>query len=141
MKDLFIRRVEMECTAILVSISSTSYARKIRTKVLFGSFFQLRFGFGAKIRTKNARVNVDEIDTWRQKKFICNTMEIQKSICNVKNRIFFSALQIFCFILVNILKIYLIIDLMHKSMSNKLFFIQQKIDLLFLKIKTEKCSK
>jgi hypothetical protein len=46
-----------------VSISSTSYARKIRTKVLFGSFFQLRFGSGAKIRTKNARVNVDEIDT------------------------------------------------------------------------------
>jgi hypothetical protein len=46
-----------------VSISSTSYAQKIRTKVLFGSFFQLRFGFGAKIRTKNARVNVDEIAT------------------------------------------------------------------------------
>ncbi len=50
-----------------VSISSTSYARIIRTKVLFGSFFQLRFGFGAKIRTKNARVNVDEIDTRQAK--------------------------------------------------------------------------
>ena len=48
---------------VLVSISSTSYAQKICMKVLFGSFFQLRFGFGAKICTKNARVNVDEIDT------------------------------------------------------------------------------
>ncbi len=47
----------------LVSISLTSYARRIHMKVLLGSLFQLRFGFGAKIRMENARINVDEIDT------------------------------------------------------------------------------
>jgi len=46
-----------------VSISSTLYVRFFHTNVLFWQLFKLRFGFGTKIRTKNACVNVDEIDT------------------------------------------------------------------------------
>ncbi len=45
-----------------MSISSTSYAHKICTKVFFGSFFQLCFGFGEKFVQKMRAFNVDEID-------------------------------------------------------------------------------
>ncbi len=45
-----------------MSISSTFFARFFCTNVLFGSFSSYILVLAPKFRTKDARVNVDEID-------------------------------------------------------------------------------
>jgi len=49
------------------SISSTFFGALFCTNVLFGSFSSYVSALAPKFRTKNARVNVDEIDTWTNK--------------------------------------------------------------------------
>jgi len=63
-KDAFL---DLMTSKYLPSISSLFFfAHFFRTNVLFGSFFSYVSALAPKFCTKNARVNVDEIDGWRQ---------------------------------------------------------------------------